>query len=104
MPVHGPHVLCYILASDSHEFYIGVTNNLIGVTNNLARRVAPPRAAGKKGRYTAKHRTTRVYGETCADVRAAIRREKQIKGWTGQKKLQLVESMNPLWRDLAEGW
>jgi putative endonuclease len=37
-------------------------------------------------------------------VLAAIRREKQIKGWTRRKKLDLIEATNPDWKDFAEGW
>ena len=39
-----------------------------------------------------------------SDVEAAIGREKQIKGWVRRKKVELIESMNPLWADLAEDW
>jgi putative endonuclease len=45
-----------------------------------------------------------VYCESTQDVLAAIIREKQIKGWTRQRKIKLVEGMNPEWNDLAEGW
>jgi putative endonuclease len=42
-----------------------------------------------------------VYLERTADVRAAIAREKQIKGWTRAKKLALITRQNPGWRDLS---
>ena len=88
----------YILASISRELYVGVTSN-------LARRVSQHRTALNPGGYTAKHMTARlVYSETTEDVLAAIRREKQIKGWTRRKKLELIEAMNPDWKDFAEGW
>ena len=45
-----------------------------------------------------------VYYEETPDVTAAIAREKQIKGWLRKKKIALVESMNPGWKDLSEGW
>jgi putative endonuclease len=48
--------------------------------------------------------TQLVYCEGTADVLSAIRREKQIKGWTRMRKLELIEKMNPEWKDLAEGW
>ena len=38
------------------------------------------------------------------DIHAAIRREKEIKGWTRKKKIALIESMNPKWEDLASEW
>ena len=57
------------------------------------------------GGFTKKYNITRlVYYEAVPDVRAAISREKQIKGWGRRKKLDLIQSMNPKWRDLAEGW
>ena len=88
----------YILASDSHELYVGVTGNLV-------KRVSQHRAGLKPTGYTAKHETKRlVYCETTGDVLAAIRREKQIKGWTRQRKLELIEALNRDWNDLAEGW
>jgi putative endonuclease len=88
----------YILASESRELYVGVTGN-------LTRRVAEHRTSLDRDGYTAKHETKRlVYCEVTNDVQAAIRREKQIKGWTQWKKLELIETMNPDWSDLAEGW
>jgi putative endonuclease len=43
-----------------------------------------------------------VYVESTSDIGAAIRREKQIKGWLRAKKIDLIESLNPEWRDLGE--
>ena len=45
-----------------------------------------------------------VYYEETADVRSAIEREKQIKRWSREKKVNLIESLNPNWEDLSEGW
>jgi len=45
-----------------------------------------------------------VYYEETDDVTAAIAREKQIKGWLRQKKIDLIESLNPAWEDLAAEW
>jgi len=45
-----------------------------------------------------------VYAEATADVREAIQREKQIKGWLRARKINLIESLNPDWRDLADDW
>ncbi len=88
----------YVLASDARELYVGVTGN-------LARRVSQHRTAFKPTGYTTMHETKRlVYCEVTSDVRAAIRREKQIKGWTRRRKLELIDAFNPDWNDLAEGW
>ena len=42
-----------------------------------------------------------VYYESTADVQAAIAREKQIKGWLRERKIALIESQNPEWKDLG---
>lgn len=87
----------YILASDSHELYVGVTNDVY-------KRLAQHRSSLNRDSYTTKHRTTKlVYCESTSDVTAAIRREKQIRGWTRKRKLELVDQVNPSWKDLAEG-
>jgi len=45
-----------------------------------------------------------VYFEQTIDVNAAITREKQIKVWLRKKKIALIESMNPEWKDLTVDW
>ena len=45
-----------------------------------------------------------VYYEATSDILAAIAREKQIKGWTRAKKIALIESFNPQWKDLSLEW
>lgn len=86
----------YILASESREMYVGVTND-------LQRRLAQHSAGLGKG-YAIEHCITRlVHCEVTSDVRAAIAREKQIKAWTRAKRLNLIEKGNPDWRDLAQG-
>jgi putative endonuclease len=73
-----------------------------GVTNNLARRVFEHKHKLVEG-FTSKYGLNRlVYYEVFEDVRQAITREKQIKGWLRVKKLALIESMNPQWNDLAD--
>jgi putative endonuclease len=55
--------------------------------------------------FASKYRCNRlVYYETCDDVRNAIEREKQLKGWVRRKKIALIEKLNPRWADLAESW
>ena len=73
-----------------------------GVTNDLQRCVYEHRAGQGSG-STSRHNVKRlVYYEACEDVRAAIAREKQIKGGPHQKKVDLIEQMNPGWSDLYE--
>jgi putative endonuclease len=55
--------------------------------------------------FTKKYDVDRlVYYEMFSDVQYAIAREKQIKGWLRKKKIALIESQNPKWQDLSEGW
>ena len=74
----------------------------IGVTNDIVRRVYEHRNHMIDG-FTAKYNVTKlVYVESAPDVRDAIQREKQLKGWTRAKKNALVETVNPKWEDLWE--
>ncbi|MGO9588977.1 MAG: GIY-YIG nuclease family protein [Candidatus Acidiferrales bacterium] len=85
----------YILASKSGVLYVGVTNS-------LNRRIVEHRLKTVEG-FSAKYNVTRlVHYERFGDIRAAIAREKQIKGWLRAKKVALIESTNPSWKDLAE--
>ncbi len=86
----------YILASDTRELYIGVTNN-------LERRLAEHRLSRDEESYSARHQTKRlVYYEITPDVVAAIHREKRLKRLSRVRKLRLIERMNPAWKDLAD--
>ena len=72
-----------------------------GVTNNLLRRVIDHKA-GKGSQFTSKYKLTKlVYFECGNDILAAIEREKQIKAGSRQKKIDLVNEVNPDWRDLT---
>lgn len=82
----------YILASRSMRLYTGVTNH-------LSRRLWEHRQ--QRGRsFTARYSIVRlVYFEVTANIAAAIAREKQIKGWSRRKKLALIATQNPQFRD-----
>jgi putative endonuclease len=87
----------YILTNKSKALYTGVTND-------LKRRVYQHRNKLIPG-FTCQYNLSRLtFFEMTTDVRAAISREKQIKGWTRRKKLALIESANPRWRDLSVDW
>jgi putative endonuclease len=74
----------------------------VGVTADLCVRVAWHRA--RVSGFTAKYNVTSlVYCETFREVEQAITREKQIKGWSRAKKIALIVTGNPTWRDLFEG-
>jgi len=90
------------------QYYIYImtnkTNGVLytGVTNDLKRRVYEHKNKPVEG-FTKKYNVSRlVYYEVCEDIESAILREKQIKGGSRQKKIQLVDSMNKEWCDLYE--
>ena len=84
----------YILAS-------GYNGTLyVGVTNNLAKRVWQHKNGLAEG-FTKKYRVHMlVYYEVTSDILSAIRREKQIKVWKRQWKLNAINKFNPEWKDL----
>jgi putative endonuclease len=87
----------YILSNKSRTLYIGITND-------IERRVVEHREKVQPG-FTSGYNISRlVYYEEFGDPDSAIAREKQLKGWLRKKKIALIESMNPEWKDLSEGW
>jgi putative endonuclease len=91
-----------------NEYYVYMMTNYhntviyTGVTNDLLRRVYEHKN-GKGGVFTSKYKITKlVYYEAGADVNAAILREKQIKARSRQKKIDLINGMNPDWDDLYD--
>lgn len=75
-----------------------------GVTNNLFRRVFEHKNKLIEG-FTKKYNIDKLlYFEEFQDIQAAIVREKQIKSWRKEKKLDLVRVKNPKFNDLAETW
>ncbi len=92
-----------------NQYYVYIMTNrsdtlYTGVTNDIYRRVCEHKQKLTKG-FTAKYNISMlVYCETTDDVQSAIRRENQIKGWVRAKKIALIESVNPQWRDLSDGW
>ena len=87
----------YIMANKSRMIYVGVTNN-------LERRVQEHKSGQMPG-FTQHYSLDRlVYVEVTDDVRSAIEREKQIKGWVRRKKVALIHLMNPGWEDLSVEW
>jgi putative endonuclease len=74
----------------------------VGVTGYLDRRVGQHKSGAIEG-FTKKYGCDRlVYYETYDDAGKALGREKQLKGWRREKKIELIEKMNPRWKDLAE--
>ncbi|HEU4453855.1 MAG TPA: GIY-YIG nuclease family protein [Longimicrobium sp.] len=88
------HYYVYILASLSRALYVGFTGD-------LPRRLHEHKHGLADG-FTKRYKVDRlVYFEVTTDARAGIDRETQIKKWTREKKLRLIEGMNPAWEDLA---
>jgi putative endonuclease len=73
----------------------------VGVTNDVARRLVE-RRSGDRTTFTGRYNITRpVHIEPFTTAIEAIAREKQIKAWSRDKKVVLVETSNPQWRDLS---
>lgn len=86
----------YILASKRNgTLYVGVTSDLLGRIWQHKSKVADG--------FTAKYGVNRlVYYESHPNAESAIRREKQLKKWRREWKIQLIESLNPDWRELYD--
>ncbi len=90
------------------QYYVYIMTNLhhtvlyTGMTNNLLRRVMEHRS-GQGSEFTKKYHATKlVYYECGNDVHAVLAREKQIKAGSRQKKIDLINRLNPEWKDLSE--
>ncbi len=87
----------YILGSLSGTLYIGFTGW-------LERRMVQHKEGLLAG-FTKRYGADRLlYYEAYDDPRKAIEREKQLKGWSRGKKIKLIESVNPQWKDLSREW
>jgi putative endonuclease len=91
-----------------HSYWVYITTNrsrtslYTGMTNDLSRRVFEHRHGIVPG-FTARYNITQlVYYEWHRYVGDAIAREKEIKGWRKAKKIELISSFNPEWKDLAD--
>ncbi len=87
----------YILASKTGTLYTGITSRLRTRVYQHKEKVHP----GFTAAYNIKHL---LYVETFGSPDAAIKREKQIKTYRREKKVALIDSMNPQWNDLAADW
>ena len=89
----------YILTNEhNHVLYTGITND-------LERRVYEHRHNQDKKSFTYRYNIKKlVYFEAGQSAEGAIQREKQIKGYTRKKKVDLINKMNPEWNDLSADW
>jgi len=87
----------YIMASISGTLYIGVTRNIKKRVYEHKNHLIPG--------FTDKYDIDRLlYFEVIRDSASAINREKQLKAWRREKKVKLIDSMNPEWNDLSQDW
>ena len=89
------------------QYYVFVLTNsnnnvlYVGMTNNLERRVFEHKSKLVEG-FTEKYNLTKlVYYEMTGDVQSAISREKQMKNWHREWKINLINESNPGWKDLS---
>jgi putative endonuclease len=93
----------------SKEYYVYIMTNksktlYTGVTSNLMRRVHEHKNKLIRG-FTSKYNIhILVYYEATSNVHGALAREKQIKRWLRVKKIALINSINPEWKDLSAEW
>jgi len=93
-----------------HQYFVYILSSkyngtlYVGITNNLQRRINEHKAGLIKG-FTKKYNVNRLmYFETFQNVSEAIKREKNIKKWKRSWKIELIESNNKNWVDLAKDW
>ena len=91
------------------QYYVYIMTNrsgtlYTGVTNDLERRMYEHKGKFVEG-FTKRYNIDMlVYYEVTDDINGALTREKQIKDWRRSKRVALIESTNPQWRDLSDGW
>jgi len=93
--------------NDDEQYFVYILTNknnnvmYIGVTNNIVRRMFEHKNKLADG-FTKKYNLNKlVYYEVSEDVESAIKREKQIKNWHRDWKMNLINQMNPEWQDLS---
>jgi putative endonuclease len=92
----------------TYQTYIATNKNntvlYTGVTNNLVRRMEEHKFKQNPKSFPARYNIEKlVWYENYSDIGEAIAREKQLKAGSRKKKIQLIETMNPEWKDLYEG-
>jgi putative endonuclease len=96
-----------IIMTENLRYYVYILTNkynsvlYTGVTNDLTTRV--DQHQNNQSFFTSRYKVHKlVYFEEFTQINEAIAREKQIKGGSRQKKIDLIESVNPVWKDLME--
>jgi len=87
----------YIMTNHSGTLYTDITDDLQQRVEDHKHDLVPG--------FASKYKVTKlVYYKEGNDANAALARKKQIKGWSRAKKVELIESKNPEWKDLSLGW
>ena len=87
----------YVMTNSTRTLYTGVTNNLERRVYEHKHKIIPG--------FTSKYNINRlIYYEETNSIHVAIAREKEIKSWLRRRKVELIESKNPQWRDLSAEW
>jgi len=93
---------------EARQYYVYVLTNrtnrvlYVGVTNNLERRIFEHKNKLVEG-FTKKYNLNKlVYYEATNDIDGALEREKQLKNWHRNWKINLINSSNPAWKDLSD--
>jgi putative endonuclease len=96
--VHQHNYYVYIVTNPAKTvLYVGVTNDLdVRIAEHYSNRGKPETFAGKYYCYNL------LYQEHYSDIKTAINREKEIKGWTRKKKMDLIKIENPSFKILNE--
>jgi putative endonuclease len=84
----------YIISSDTGTLYVGMTNNIKRRVYEHKNKSAP----GFSKKYNIRNL---LYFETFSDRNSAIAREKQLKHWRREKKVSLIDSVNPSWTEVT---
>ena len=87
----------YIMTNKSRTLYTGVTNDLMRRVDEHKNKLLP----GFTSRYNIQYL---VYYKSTPSIHVALAREKQIKGWLRARKIALINSIDPVWKDLSEEW
>jgi putative endonuclease len=89
------------------QYYVYILTNksnkvlYVGVTNDLARRIYEHKNKLVEG-FTKKYNLNKlIYYEATSDIHSALEREKQLKNWHRDWKMNLIKSFNPMWNDLS---
>ena len=92
------------------DYYIYILANkrngtlYVGVTNNLERRMSEHQQNLVEGFTKKYHVHHLIYYETTNNINAALQREKQLKKWNRNWKLELIEKSNPVWQEMMTGF